>query len=60
MPARREPWPDLVEKALFESDPALRRQRVKEARQGIADRLQQLDVEREMLEEATRQLNSLN
>ena len=59
MPAPREPWPDLVEKALFEKDTTLRRQRVKEAKEAIQDRLLQIEEERQMLWEATEKLDAL-
>ena len=56
MPDRREPWPDLVEKALFERDPTLKRQRLKDAKKAIRDRLLELEVERKMLLEARKKL----
>jgi hypothetical protein len=59
MPSRREPWPDLVEKALFEKDPNLRPQRVKEAEAAILDRLLQIEEERQMLLEASEKLDAL-
>jgi len=51
-----EPWPDLVEKALSEKDPNLRTRRLKDAKKAIQDRLQELEVEREMLREARKKL----
>ena len=59
MPARREPWPDLVEKALFEKDTTLRRQRVKDANRAIQDRLLEIEEERQMLREASEKLTAL-
>ena len=55
MPAR-EPWPDLVEKALFEKDAALRRQRILDAEKAIQERLRDLEVEKQMIEEARTKL----
>ena len=59
MPACREPWPDLVEKALFEKDLTLRPQRVKEAEKAILDRVLEIEEERQMLWEASEKLNAL-
>ena len=59
MPARREPWPDLVEKALFEKDPTLRRQHVKEAKEAIQIRLLEISEEWKMLREASDKLNAV-
>jgi len=46
----------LVEKALSEKDPNLRTRRLKDAKKAIEDRLQELEVEREMLREARKKL----
>jgi len=59
MPARREPWPDLVEKALFEKDPTLRRQHVKEAKEAIQIRLLEIGEEWQMRREASEKLDAV-
>jgi hypothetical protein len=58
MTEQEETWPDLLEKALFEKDPALRRQRIRAAEKGILDRLQELNPEKQMLEDARKKLKA--
>jgi hypothetical protein len=54
--AQQEAWTDLVERALFEKDPAARAQRFRDAKKAIQVRLNELAVEKEMLDEALKKL----
>jgi hypothetical protein len=60
MTHRSDSWPDLVQQALFETDPVLQQQRTRKAKQAIQDRLLELDVEQHMLQEASKKLDALH
>lgn len=59
MTARRELWPDLVQQALFETDPVLRRERIAKAKKAIHYRRLELDTEKKMLRDAGKKLAAI-
>ena len=59
MTARRELWPDLVQQALFETDPVLRRERIAKAKKAIRDRRLELDTEKKMLRDAGKKIAAI-
>ena len=60
MAEQRDPWPDLVDRALFERDPAQQSKCLKDARRALVDRMLELLVEMQMIKEAQQKLDNLS
>ena len=60
MTEHKKTWPDFVEAALFEKDPARRAERLAEARRAVHDRLLDLSQEVRMLEDASKKLDEID